>query len=422
MANEFSKEERVAFEDLLEEFDDALVLSKNVSVYNTGNTSMERSNDIIWRPEPYIMQSFDGLDQTGNFPDATQLSVPATLGFIKSSNWTMDAKELRDALQEKRLYKGAKQKLASDINVAIMNVAALQGTLVVKNTAAPSASTTGGYASVANCEAIMNEQGVQMGDRYAAFSTRVYNGLAADLAERETLRGKTLTAYEKSYIGHVAGFESFKMDYANRIAIAAGGSTTIGSADQYHTPVATQVASTGERSNVDNRYQQITLDGTTGMVAGDCFTVAGVYSVHHITKGATSQLKTFRVISVDSSVLATISPPFISAEGATAAEKQYQNIDSTPANGAALTWLNVAAADINPFWHKDSLEILPGHLAVPTDAGAGVMRGTTENGIELVAQKQYDINTTKTKFRTDIFFGVVNKQPEMNGIIIYSQT
>ena len=34
MANAFSKEEIVAFEDILEGFNDALILSKNVTVYN----------------------------------------------------------------------------------------------------------------------------------------------------------------------------------------------------------------------------------------------------------------------------------------------------------------------------------------------------------------------------------------------------
>ena len=34
MANDFSKEEKVAFEQLLEGFNDALVMSRNVNVYN----------------------------------------------------------------------------------------------------------------------------------------------------------------------------------------------------------------------------------------------------------------------------------------------------------------------------------------------------------------------------------------------------
>ena len=152
MANAFSKEERVAFELLLEGFHDQLVLSRNVSIYNTDQVTMERTSDTIWRPMPYISQSFDGQDQTSNFKDYTQLSVPARIGFAKSVPWVLTAKELRDALQEQRLGQSAKQKLASDINRAVLDVASLQGSLVVKRTAAAS-----GFDDVAQCEAIMNE-------------------------------------------------------------------------------------------------------------------------------------------------------------------------------------------------------------------------------------------------------------------------
>ena len=44
-----------------------------------------------------------------------------------------------------------------------------------------------------------------------------------------------------------------------------------------------------------------------------------------------------------------------------------------------------------------------------------------DQGIELVMQKQYDINTMKTRYRLDTLFGVVNKQPEMSGIILFGQ-
>jgi hypothetical protein len=81
----------------------------------------------------------------------------------------------------------------------------------------------------------------------------------------------------------------------------------------------------------------------------------------------------------------------------------------------------VNAATINPFWQKDSLEILPGRFAIPSDAGVAIMRGTTDQGIELVMQKFYDINTMKIKYRLDTMFGVVNKQPEMSGLLIFGQ-
>ena len=422
MANAFSKEERVAFENILEGFNDALVLSRNCSVYNTDSQSMERSGDTIWRPMPYIAQSFDGMDQTSNFSDYTQLSVPATLGFSKAVPWVLDAKELRDQLQENRLGDSAKQKLASDVNVAIMNVAADGGTLVVKRTAAAS-----GFDDMAECEAIMNEIGVQSYDRYAALSTRDYNGMASNLAGRQNVTDLPKTAYQKAYVGMIASFDTYKLDYANRLTAAAGSSVTINGANQYHTPVATSTAATGETSNVDNRYQNLAITVGSGTVAvGDCFTIAGVNSVHLITKQDTGQLKTFRITAIISGAGGTgtvqISPPIISNGGSTDAEAEYQNVTATPANGAAITFLNTVTASINPFWQMDALEILPGRYAVPTDSGAAVMRGTTENGLECVMQKQYDINTMKTKYRLDTLFGVVNKQPEMSGIMLFSQT
>jgi hypothetical protein len=421
MPNSFSKEERVAFENLLEGFQDALVLSRNVSIYNTDQTMMERTNNTIWRPQPYIAKSYSGTDMTSNFTDYTQLSVPATIGYNQSVPWIMTATELRDALQEQRLGDAAKQKLASDINVAVLNVASSQGTLVVKRLSAAT-----GFDDVAQCEAIFNEQGVNDFDRYLALSTRDYNGMANNLAGRQTLAGKALTAYDRAYIGQVASFGTYKLDYANRIGVAGGSSITIDtrdSANNYQVPKAvTSSPTTAERLNVDNRYQTVTVSSTTGVAAGDAFTIAAVNAVHHITKGDTGQLKTFRVISVTNSTQMVISPGIVSNQVPSAASAEYQNcVVNTKASNSAIVFLNTAAAPINCFWQKDAIEILPGRYAVPADAGANVMRASTDQGIELVMQKQYDINTMKTRYRLDTLFGVVNKQPEMSGIILFGQ-
>jgi hypothetical protein len=148
-----------------------------------------------------------------------------------------------------------------------------------------------------------------------------------------------------------------------------------------------------------------------------------VFEVHAITKQSTGVLKTFRVISVPSSTTLVISPPIISNQGGSDAEAQYQNcVVATPASNAGIVFQNTVTGNMNPFWQKDALEILPGRYAVPTDAGAAVMRAATDQGIELVMTKQYDINTMKTKYRLDTLYGVVNKQPEMSGIVMFSQT
>jgi hypothetical protein len=425
MANSFSKEERVAFEDLLEGFQDALVLSRNVAIYNTDQTMMERANNTIWRPQPYIAQSINSTPGTpiSGYKAMTQLAVPATLGFSKTVPWEMTTLELRDALQEGRLGDSAKQKLASDINVAIMSSAANLGSLVV-----PIAAAAGDYDDVALCDAIMNEQGVPDYDRFLALSSRDYNGLAGNLVgtARSFGNAKSDRAYERSYVGMVASFDTYKMDYANRLTAAAGSGITIdtsGAGTQAnYTPQATSTA-VGGQINVDNRFQTVTVSSTTGVAAGDAFTITGVEAVHHITKQSTGQRKTFRVVSVDSATTMTITPPIIGAQAvATDAQLQYKNVEVvTPSNTAAINFLNVNTASVNVFWQRDSLEILPGRYAVPSDAGVAVMRASTDQGIELVMQKFYDIDSMTIKYRLDTLFGVVNKNPEMSGILLFNQ-
>jgi hypothetical protein len=429
MPNAFSKEEIVAFENILEGFQDALVLSRNVNVYATDGATMERARDTIWRPMPYIAQSFDstvGSSLSSNYDDMTQLSVPSTLGFSKTSAWKLNAKELRDALQEGRLGDAAKQKLASDINRSVLSVASNQGTLVVAV-----AGAAGDYDDVALCDAIMNEQGVQDYDRYLALSTRDYNGLAGNLATatRSFGNAKSDRAYERSYVGMVAGFDTYKMDYANRLPAASTIAKTIATngAQVRFVPRATTTATAGVL-NVDNRYQTVTIaaasgTATDGINVGDCFTIAGIEAVHQITKQSTGQLKTFRVISIDSGTTMTISPPIIGANSTpTDAELQYKNVNvaSTSAT-ASINFLNDNACNVNPFWFKNSIELLPGRYAVPTDSGAAVMRASTDQGIELVMQKFYDIDTMTIKYRLDTLYGVVCTAPEMCGVLIFGQ-
>jgi hypothetical protein len=421
--NAFSKEEIVAFEDILEGFNDALILSKNISVYNTNGVTMERARDTIWRPMPYIAESFNrtvGSTIASNVQTFTQLSVPSTLGFSKCSAWQMNSLQLRDALQEGRLGDAAKQKLASDINLSVMDVASAQGTLVVPVVGAP-----GTYDHIALCDSIMNEQGVMSEDRYLALSSRDYNGMAGNLAAstRSFTGNKSANAYERSYVGPVAGFETYKLDYANR-CVAASASRTIATngAQVRFVPRATTNSVAGVL-NVDNRYQTVTVSSTTGITAGDMFTVDGIQAVHQITKRSTGQLKTFRVISVVDGTSMVISPPMIGANSSpTDAEQQYQNVfvASTSAT-AAINLLNNRATSINPFWRKDSIELLPGRYAVPDGAGADVLRASTDQGIELVMTKRFDPLTFQTLYTLDTLYGVVMTNPEQCGVLIFNQ-
>lgn len=421
MANAFSREERIMFDNMIEGFDDQLVIAKAAQKYTPLDPqSMQRVGDKVWIPAPYIAASYDGFDQTANFGDMTELTVPVSIGYHKSSNGKMTAKDLRDPLQLARYGDAAKQKLSSDINYALFTTAAIQGSQFVKRTTAPT-----GFDDLAAADAQLTEQGVPLANRMAFLAPRVYNGMASNLAKPQTsgLR-ETMNAYQKAFIGDIAGFETYKNDQSLRLAAATGGATTVNGANQYWVPKATSTAAgTGETENVDNRYSPLAVTAATyaNIKAGDAFTITGVNSVHMITKQDTGQLQTFRVIGKPSAGVITVAPAIISAGGGTKAEKEYQNVTATPANGATLTWLNTTTAELNPFFVKDNLLLLPGSYTVDPEAGWEVMRATTELGIAISYVRQGEINDLSMKFRWDIDFGTALTNPQMAGSLAFNQ-
>jgi hypothetical protein len=423
MANGFSKQETVMFDELLAGFDDALVASNLVNVYQTDQTVMERSNDQIWRPQPYVNQSFSGLDQTANFGDVVQLSVPAYINTIRSSPWVLTANELRDAMQEGRIRDGAKQRLASDINVDVNTAVCGLGSIVAKRTTAAS-----GFDDVAIIDSMMNERGVPMEDRIALYSSRDYNSMASNLAGRGTVNGIVQTAYEKAFINRISGIDVYKMDYAPRLAAATATGVTMNGANQRYVPTAFSLTvGTLTPVNTDNRFQTIAITvGASTVKVGDCFQIAGVNAVHNITKVDSGQPMTFRIVEIVTGAGGTgtvkITPPIIAADSApTAAESQYKNVTATPAAAAVITFLNTAAAAMNPFWYKGAVDLLPGRLVWPSDGGLAVMSGTTDQGMQLTMTKQAEIKTGKVNFRVDTKYGVAVTNPSMCGIELFSQ-
>jgi hypothetical protein len=423
----FNKEEIVLFERALEGFQDALVISRQFGRFDVDDVTSERAADTIWRPQPYIVQSYSGNDASSNFNrNHTQLAVPTSLGFQRHVPLVLTARELRDPLQRERLTTGAMQRLASDINVTCSDLAALTGTIVIKRAAAAA-----GFDDVAAIDTTMNRLGIMMDNRVAAYSSGDYNGMASNLAGRQTVSGKVVTAYERAMIGIVAGIDVMKLDYAYRLnAAVPGAGVTINGANQRFVPRATSTASTGEVSNVDNRFQTlaVTVGAGGALKVGDCFTIAGVNEVHHITKADTGVLKTFRINAIVSgggtagANVLQISPPIVAADSSpTDPEVQYKNVTATPANGANVVFLNTASAAVNPFWHRSSFEIMPGRLRPEQNSGMDVLTGTTDQGIPVLMTRQASINNLNTLYRFDVLYGVVNLQPQMSGIELFSQ-
>ncbi|WP_398457404.1 P22 phage major capsid protein family protein [Sphingomonas albertensis] len=421
MATSFFKEERVAFTNMVKAFEDQLAYGQAATLFDELTPAeMVYTRDRVWVDTPMIGSSYDGFDQTSNFDGLTELVVPASVGFHKASPKVLSSKNLRNERAMTRWMDSAKAKLASDVNAAVRRRVALEAAIFTKRTVAPT-----GFDDLAVSQAQMDEIGVPVDDRVAFIGTRAAIGMASNLASRQTMNGVNLSAYEKTKLIDIANYEVYRDDQPIRLAAAAGGATTVNGANQYWEPAAFTTEPDGEQVNRDNRYSQLVVAAASiaSVKQGDAFTIAGVNAMHRISKQDTGQLQTFRVIAVNTSTnTLTIAPAIISNGGATIAGREYQNVTATPANGATITWLNTTTAEINPFFSRRSVLLLPGSFKVDAGDGWAVMKATTPVlGLPITYTRQGNINDLSLKARVDIDFGTALLAPDQAGVVLFNQ-
>lgn len=419
MANSLTKQEIVMFDKLVDGFDDMLVIAKGAENFPAPSAQdMSRARDQFWIPAPMIGRSYAGTDATGHFGDVTQLNVPVGVGNHQHAAKAFSSYDLRNQYALDQWGTSAKQKLASDVNLSILNTVALQGGQFIKRTSAPT-----GFDDVAEADARFTEIGMPQGDRLAFFAPRVMNAMAGNLASRAEATTRSSSAYEKALVNSdIAGFETYKLDQSVSLAAATGGSTTINGANQKTLPAATTSDPTYGENNKDNRYTDLVITATTyaNVKVGDAFTIAGVNSVNMITKQDTGQLKTFRVVAKPAANTIRVYPAIIF--GTTDAEVEYQSVTALPANGANVVWLNTVTAPLNPFFCKESLLLIPGSFVVEDGAGVISTSATTELGIQVIYTRTTNINTLAQNARFDIRWGTALTNPEMAGVELFNQT
>ena len=126
--------------------------------------------------------------------------------------------------------------------------------------------------------------------------------------------------------------------------------------------------------NVKSTYTQtLNIDGVgnaTTVVAGEVFTIAGVYAVNPRTKAVLPYLQQFTVITGGTSVASgtataqdlalTISPPIITS-GA------YQTVSAVPADDAVVTWVGSGSTTYRPnaIFQKSAIKLVSAKLVMP---------------------------------------------------------
>ena len=410
MANDYPKELEIMYEDILEGFDDETVLSQKVAKKTPDAKEMHRKNDVLWRPAPMIEKTIEGIDTTGLSNDLEQLYVPATLSHIDTVFWDFDSLQLRDKHYMQQETKATMQALSSKVESRLAQNVAMTGGQVVTLDGAMN-----GYDDISLAELALSEIGVGEEGRSLFLNSRDKRSVASDLAARQTIGNKSVTAMERSSIGDYASFDTYSRSILPRIGAATATGVTVAGADQLHTPSASRETASGEVNNNDNRYQTLTVSSTADIKAGDCFTIDGVNKCQLITKEDTAQPFTNRVIEVVDST--TIRCLAMIGE-----DSKYQNAFGDIADGADITFINTTAAQSNIFWKDNSVELLGGNLAIEDMTDLSPKFGRTEgSGVQIAMMKQGNIDTVTVRYKFVIFYGTANLNPLMNGIILPNQ-
>lgn len=407
MPNAFAKSLELMFEEYVEGFDAACVISREAETSYPDAQSMQRAGDTFYVKQDYQADIVTGLDVSGSSrTDVVERFVPIVYRSPDNVIYEFDAKELRDPVHMTKMGKAASLRLAAEIDKNLYAAVRDRATIAVKKVGAFT------WDDGATAEALMLTRGISSADRSLFLNPFDYKDVAKDLGNRAYMGDRSKDAYERSKVPDIASFATFRTDNVSNLSAIGTVSGTTVTANTAHTVTSM----TGDLPT-DNRIGTLGVSGANiaNIKNGDVFTIANVNAVHNIDKSDTGQPMTFRVVSGGGTNSLTISPKIVTSG-------PYQNVTAQAAAGAAITFQNTATKPINAFWARGAVTLHYGRLEFPQGTGAQVMTATTKNGVPLVMVAQMNAQTGKLFVRNTTLYAATCRDPEKAGIILANQT
>lgn len=406
MPNALAKDLELMFENFVEGFDAACVISMEAETSYPDPQTMQRAGDTFYKKQNYQADIVTGLDVSAAArTDIIERFVPTVYRSPDNVIYELDAKELRDPAHMEKMGKAAALRLAAEIDKNLYATVAARASVVVKKVGAIAID------EAFTAQAVMTSRGMSMGNNKLFFNPFDAIPIYKELATKGTMGDWSKSAYERAQMPGIAMFRTFQTDnLANLAAIGTVTSTTV-TANTSHTVTAM----TGDVPT-DNRQGTLGVSGANiaNIKNGDVITIANVNAVHNIDKSDTGQLMTFRVLSGGGTATLTISPKIIITG-------PYQNVTAQAAAGAAITFLNTATKPVNVFWSQGAVTLDYGRLEFPSGTGAQVMTATTKNGVPLVMVAQVNAQTGKLFVRNTTLYAASVLDPEKCGLILANQ-
>lgn len=407
MPNAIAKDLELMFEEVIEGYDAACVISREAETSYPDAKTMQRAGDTFYKKQNYQADIVTGLDVSGSTrTDVIERFVPTVYRSPDNVIYELDAKELRDPDHMRKMGIAAAGRLAAEVDKNLYTAVKNNASIVVKKVGAIAIDE--GFTA----RALMASRGINNADKKLFFNPFDAIPIYKELATKSTMGDWSKSAYERAIMPGVGSFKTFETDnVVNLAAIGTVTGTTV-NANTSHTVTAM----TGDLPT-DNRYGALVVAGANiaNIKNGDAFTIANVNAVHMIDKSDTGQPMTFRVISGGGTANLVITPKIIITG-------PYQNVTAQAAATAPLTFLNTATKPVNAFWAQGAVTLDYGRLEFPGGMGAEVMTATTKQGVPIVMVAQINAQTGKVFVRATTLYAATVLDPEKAGLVIANQT
>lgn len=366
--------------------------SKKINGYTVGDTITVR------KPTDFTVRN----TITASAQDVTEAKLSIQVNQIAGVDFAFTSQQLTLNIGElsERVIRPAMIQIANQIDQQVMSLykdipqwVGTPGTLVQS------------FAGFAKGAQNMDQRSVPMGGRSAVLAPADFWALAGSQTAlfSQAINNKS---YREGEIGKIGGIDTFMSQNAPTFTTGPMGGTPLINGAAQNTTYDTTGANT----------QTLITDGWTAaaaarVVAGDVFTIAGVFDVNPVTKATLPFLKQFVVKSDGSSnaggnLTLTIAPQIITT-GA------FQTVSAAPADNAALTFVGTANTSYtnNLYFDRNAFALVTVPMVKPP--GAVECSRMSKNGISVRVIPFYDGTNDKSTWRLDVLYGTKTIDPRL---------
>lgn len=344
---------------------------------------------LIREPNQFTVRTGAVMDTQ----DVTETTQTLTVAIQKGVDINFSSVELTLSMDDfaERILTPAMTRLAAEVDKTVIDASYKD----VYNMVYTTIGTAPVLADIQSGRAKLSKGLAPTGDRIALMESLGMNTVVNDAKAFFNPSSEISKQYNTGVIGHCSSFNFYESEMVP--THTNGTRTTAGTADL------------SAVSNGDTTLSLVTTDSET-FVAGDIFTIAGVYAVNPETKVAYAHLQQFVVrtgaTSSGSAIAALAIAPTIYKSGA---KQNMYCADWTESTAATVVDLAGSSGSASTAYsqhlayHKDAFTLVTADLEMPN--GVDFAAREVYDGISLRVVRNFDIVNDKFPCRIDVLFG-----------------